>query len=154
MNSLPVGTWWHFSLHQTTVGSSIMQGEWRGGYISQPKPNPDSVSLLCFLVCVANPWRPPHLRGILCRAMMSVDDTLMCSFQILKPAEKRQRSVISRWVGLVWFGLVGWLVLSCYIYWEEKEEESYIAHAIYWTLNVCAVSFLHHFWFFVGSAML
>eukprot|EP00607_Mallomonas_marina_P009063 CAMPEP_0182418170 /NCGR_PEP_ID=MMETSP1167-20130531/2641_1 /TAXON_ID=2988 /ORGANISM="Mallomonas Sp, Strain CCMP3275" /LENGTH=153 /DNA_ID=CAMNT_0024592225 /DNA_START=680 /DNA_END=1141 /DNA_ORIENTATION=- len=24
-------------------------------------------------------------------AMMSVDDTLMCSFQILKPAEKRQR---------------------------------------------------------------
>jgi serine/threonine-protein phosphatase PP1 catalytic subunit len=23
--------------------------------------------------------------------MMSVDDTLMCSFQILKPAEKRQR---------------------------------------------------------------
>jgi len=25
-------------------------------------------------------------------AMMSVDETLMCSFQILKPAEKRQRS--------------------------------------------------------------
>lgn len=24
-------------------------------------------------------------------AMMSVDDTLMCSFQILKPAEKKQR---------------------------------------------------------------
>ncbi len=24
-------------------------------------------------------------------AMMSVDDSLMCSFQILKPAEKRQR---------------------------------------------------------------
>mmetsp|Transcript_5554 Transcript_5554/g.12019 ORF Transcript_5554/g.12019 Transcript_5554/m.12019 type:complete len:85 (-) Transcript_5554:247-501(-) len=24
-------------------------------------------------------------------AMMSVDETLMCSFQILKPAEKRQR---------------------------------------------------------------
>jgi hypothetical protein len=23
--------------------------------------------------------------------MMSVDDTLMCSFQILKPAEKKQR---------------------------------------------------------------
>ena len=25
-------------------------------------------------------------------AMMSVDDTLMCSFQILKPAEKRHRA--------------------------------------------------------------
>ena len=25
-------------------------------------------------------------------AMMSVDDTLMCSFQILKPAEKRNRA--------------------------------------------------------------
>jgi len=24
-------------------------------------------------------------------AMMSVDDTLMCSFQILKPAEKKQK---------------------------------------------------------------
>ena len=26
-------------------------------------------------------------------AMMSVDDTLMCSFQILKPAEKRNRPI-------------------------------------------------------------
>jgi serine/threonine-protein phosphatase PP1 catalytic subunit len=26
-------------------------------------------------------------------AMMSVDDSLMCSFQILKPAEKKQRYV-------------------------------------------------------------
>ena len=29
-------------------------------------------------------------------AMMSVDDTLMCSFQILKPAEKRQRLTQAR----------------------------------------------------------
>ena len=32
-------------------------------------------------------------------AMMSVDETLMCSFQILKPAEKRQRFAYSGMAG-------------------------------------------------------
>ena len=35
-----------------------------------------------------------YLRYSVCSlagAMMSVDDTLMCSFQILKPAEKKNR---------------------------------------------------------------
>lgn len=51
-------------------------------------------------------------------AMMSVDETLMCSFQILKPAEKKTKSLLifnSKWlicIGLQ-FGISNKHIIFC-----------------------------------------
>ena len=60
-------------------------------YTYVPLYIPLYISLLlipCITPTHTTPYYIPHYAV---GAMMSVDDTLMCSFQILKPAEKRQR---------------------------------------------------------------
>jgi len=64
-SSSPRGSWSHFFLHQTIVGSlttQVLTAHW-------------SIKINSILIL---------------GAMMSVDETLMCSFQILKPADKKK----------------------------------------------------------------
>lgn len=48
------------------------------------------ICITLYILPFIYPLSPPII-PLFAGAMMSVDDTLMCSFQILKPAEKRQR---------------------------------------------------------------
>ena len=70
------GSWLHFSLHLTTVGSLITQVIF------------DNIELSfnCFKLGHVLNQKFYFYSG----AMMSVDETLMCSFQILKPADKKK----------------------------------------------------------------